>query len=62
MVIIDDPSLIITDQELNWYNFLAWELDIVSGILTIDKYKTYTSKNPIPINCSSLIWWLRDGL
>ena len=60
MVIIDDPSLIITDQEPDGYDLLARELDVVGGTLTIDEYETYTSQNPITIDCSPLTWWLRD--
>jgi hypothetical protein len=60
MVMIDDPSLIITDQEPDRYDLLARELDVVGGTLTIDEYETYTSQNPISIDCSPLTWWLRD--
>jgi hypothetical protein len=60
MVMIDDPSLIITDQEPDGYDLLARELDVVGGTLTIDEYETFTSQNPITIDCSPLTWWLRD--
>ena len=39
---IDDPSLIIIDQEPDEYDILAQELDVV-GTLTINKYETFTS-------------------
>ena len=55
---IDDPSLIIIDQELDGYDLLAQELDVVGGTLTINKYETFTSQNPISIDCSPLTWWL----
>ena len=56
---IDDPSLIITEQEPDKYDILAQELDVV-GISTIDEYETFTSQVPISIDCSPLTWWLRD--
>ena len=48
---IDDLSLIITDQKPDGYDILARELDVVGGTLTIDEYETYTSQNPISIVC-----------
>ena len=56
---IDDPSLIITEQEPDEYDILAQELDVV-GTSTIDEYETFTSQVPISIDCSPLTWWLRD--
>jgi hypothetical protein len=56
---IDDPSLIITEQEPDEYDILAQELDVV-GTTTIDEYETFTSQVPISIDCSPLTWWLRD--
>jgi hypothetical protein len=60
MIMIDDPSLIITDQEPDGYDVLARELDVVGGALDIDEYETFTSQKPISIDCSPLTWWLRD--
>ena len=56
---IDDSSLIITEQEPDEYDILAQELDVV-GTSTIDEYETFTSQVSISINCSPLTWWLRD--
>jgi hypothetical protein len=59
LAMIDDPSLIITEQEPDEYDILAQELDVV-GTSTIDEYETFTSQVPISIDCSPLTWWLRD--
>jgi hAT family C-terminal dimerisation region len=56
---IDDLSLMITEQEPDEYDILAQELDVV-GTSTIDEYETFTSQVPISIDCSPLTWWLRD--
>ena len=56
---IDDLSLMITEQEPDKYDILAQELDVV-GTSTIDEYETFTSQVPISIDCSPLTWWLRD--
>ena len=53
---IDDSSLIIMDQELDGYDILARQLDVVGGTLTIDEYETFMSQNPISIDCSPLTW------
>ena len=60
LAMIDDPSLIITDQEPDEYDILAKELDVVGGTSTIDEYETFASQIPISIDCSPLMWWLRD--
>ena len=59
LAMIDDPSLIITEQEPDKYDILAQELDVV-GTSTIDEYETFTSQVPISIDCSPLTWCLRD--
>jgi hypothetical protein len=46
--------------QLDKYDLLAQELDVVSTISNIDEYKVYTLQTPIPIDCSLLTWWLRD--
>jgi hypothetical protein len=56
MVMTDDPSFIITDQEPDGYDLLARELDVVSGAFTIVKYETFSSQKPISIDCSPLTW------
>jgi hAT family C-terminal dimerisation region len=42
------------------YELLARELDVVGANSDIDEYETFTSQVPISIDCSPLIWWLRD--
>jgi hAT family C-terminal dimerisation region len=42
------------------YDLLAQELDVVNATSSIDEYETFTSQMPISIECSPLIWWLRD--
>lgn len=53
------PSL-IPALELDEYDLLAQELDIIGTEPNVDEYETYTSQPPIPIDCSPLAWWLRD--
>ena len=42
------------------YELLARELDVVGANSDIDEYETFTSQILISIDCSPLIWWLRD--
>ncbi|KAJ3454605.1 hypothetical protein MRS44_013205 [Fusarium solani] len=53
------PSLIPV-LELDEYDLLAQELDVIGTEPDVDEYETYTSQSPIPIDCSPLAWWLRD--
>jgi hypothetical protein len=42
------------------YDLLAQELNVIGTEPDVDEYETYTSQPPIPIDCSPLVWWLRD--
>jgi hAT family C-terminal dimerisation region len=46
--------------QLDEYDLLAQELDVVSIVSFVNEYEAYTSQTPILINCSPLTWWLRD--
>jgi hypothetical protein len=53
------PS-IVPALELDEYDPLAQELNVIGTEPDVDEYETYTSQPPIPIDCSPLVWWLRD--
>ncbi|KAF5988483.1 high-osmolarity-induced transcription protein 1 [Fusarium bulbicola] len=53
------PS-IVPVLELDEYDLLAQELNVIGTEPDVDEYETYTSQPPIPIDCSPLVWWLRD--
>jgi hypothetical protein len=53
------PS-IVPALELDEYDLLAQELNVIGTEPEVDEYDTYTSQSPIPIDCSPLVWWLRD--
>ncbi|KAF6518215.1 hypothetical protein HZS61_002293 [Fusarium oxysporum f. sp. conglutinans] len=53
------PS-IVPALELDEYDLLAQELNVIGTEPDVDEYETYTSQPPIPIDCSPLVWWLRD--
>jgi hypothetical protein len=52
---------LVPRPQLDEYDLLAQELDVVGIVSSIDEYKAYTSQTPIPIDYSPLTWWLRDG-
>ncbi|XP_044717324.1 Ribonuclease H-like protein [Hirsutella rhossiliensis] len=52
------PS-IVPELELDEYDRLAQELDVVGTEEDADEYDSYTSQPPIPIDGSPLAWWLR---
>ncbi|KJZ68903.1 hypothetical protein HIM_11710 [Hirsutella minnesotensis 3608] len=52
------PS-IVPALELDEYDLLAQELDVVGTEPDADEYDAYTSQSPIPIDGSPLAWWLR---
>jgi hypothetical protein len=58
---IDPTPSLVPKPQLDEYNLLAQELDVVGIVSSIDEYEAYTSQTPIPIDCSPLTWWLRDG-
>ncbi|KAG7403201.1 hypothetical protein Forpe1208_v016468 [Fusarium oxysporum f. sp. rapae] len=53
------PS-IVPALELDEYDLLAQELNVIGTEPDVDEYETYTSQPPIPIDCSPLVWCLRD--
>ncbi|KYK61934.1 HAT domain-containing protein [Drechmeria coniospora] len=53
------PS-IVPALELDEYDLLAQEPEVIGTDPYVDEYETYTSQSPIPIDCSPLAWWLRD--
>ena len=58
---IDPTPSLVPRPQLDKYDLLAQELDVVGIVSSIDEYEAYTSQTPIPIDCSPLTWWLRDG-
>ncbi|KAG7416610.1 Zinc finger BED domain-containing protein DAYSLEEPER [Fusarium oxysporum f. sp. raphani] len=53
------PS-IVPALELDEYDLLAQELNVIGTEPDVDEYETYTSQPPIPIDCPPLVWWLLD--
>ena len=51
----------VPKPQLDEYDLLAQELDVVGIVSFVDEYEAYTSQTPILIDCSPLTWWLRDG-
>jgi hypothetical protein len=51
---------LVPRPQLDEYNLLAQELDVVGIVSSIDEYEVYTSQTPIPIDYSPLTWWLCD--
>ncbi|KJZ69575.1 hypothetical protein HIM_11037 [Hirsutella minnesotensis 3608] len=55
------PELRNQSHQLDEYDLLARELDVVSPAMNeIDEYKSFTTQTPVPIDCSPLTWWLRE--
>jgi hypothetical protein len=46
--------------QLDEYDLLAQELDVVGIVSSVDEYKAYTLQTLILTDCSPLTWWLRD--
>jgi hypothetical protein len=57
---IDPTPSLVPRPQLDEYDLLAQELDVVGIVSSIDEYEAYTLQTPIPIDCSPLTWWLRD--
>ena len=50
------PELRNQSHQLDEYDLLARELDVVSPAMNeVDDYKSFTTQTPIPIDCSPLI-------
>ena len=56
----EDPTSLELQPLPDEYELLARELDVVGASGNIDEYETFTSQVPTSIDCSPLIWWLRD--
>ena len=57
----DNPTSLFESEPIpDEYELLARELDVVGANSDIDEYETFTTQVPISIDCSPLIWWLRD--
>jgi hypothetical protein len=53
---IDPIPSLVPRLQLDKYNLLAQELDVVGIVSSIDEYKVYTLQTPILIDCSLLAW------
>ncbi|EXL52769.1 hypothetical protein FOCG_08532 [Fusarium oxysporum f. sp. radicis-lycopersici 26381] len=51
---------VVPALELDGYDLLAKELNVIGTDPGVAEYETYTSQPPIPIDCSRLVWWLHD--
>jgi hypothetical protein len=47
-------------RELDEFDLMAKDLDVISGSSEEDEYEMYISQNPIQISGSALDWWLHD--
>jgi hAT family C-terminal dimerisation region len=51
---------LVSKPQLDKYDLLAQELDVVGIVSSVDEYEAYTSQTLILIDCLPLTWWLRD--
>lgn len=49
---------VVPALELNGYDLLTKELNVIGTEPGVYEYETYTSQPPIPTDCFPFAWWL----